>query len=356
MSTLLTAPSTTFGAQDIRTASEPPEYRGLTRDGVRLLVADGAGITHTSFTDLPSYLRSGDVLVVNDSATLPAEVDGRRSSGRPVVVHLATDLGDGRWVAELRSAPAAAAPVLDGEPGEAVHLPGRARLRLLEPYPRPGSGPTGSGSRLWRVRVHGIRAVLPYLHRYGRPIAYGYLGRRFPLTDYQTIFGVRPGSAEMPSAGRPFTTDLVSRLETGGVAVVPVTLHTGVSSQDAGEAPQAEWFDVPEPTAAHVRAAHDAGARVIAVGTTVTRALESAATPDGSITAAAGWTTLTIDPSRGVAVVDGLITGWHHPNASHLLLVEAVAGPELTQRAYDAAIALRYRWHEFGDAGLLLRR
>ncbi|HEY5880680.1 MAG TPA: S-adenosylmethionine:tRNA ribosyltransferase-isomerase, partial [Nakamurella sp.] len=252
MSALLTAPSTTFSARDIRTATEPPEYRGLTRDGVRLLVTDGAGITHTGFTDLPAHLLSGDVLVVNDSATLPAEVDGRRSSGRPVIVHLATDLGDGRWVAELRSAPDAAAPELDGEPGETVHLPGRARLRLLGPY--PGPGPTGSGNRLWRVRVLGIRAVVPYLHRYGRPIAYGYLGRRFPLADYQTIFGVRPGSAEMPSAGRPFTTDLVSRLEAGGVAVVPVTLHTGVSSQDAGEAPQAECFEVPEPTAARVRA------------------------------------------------------------------------------------------------------
>ena len=356
MSTALTAPSTTFRVQDIRPATEPPEYRGLTRDGVRLLVADGNGITHTTFTALPAHLRSGDVLVVNDSATIPAEVDGHRQPHRPVVLHLATNLGDGTWVAEMRSAPAAAAPVLDGEPGEVVQLPGRARVRLLTPYPEPGSGPTRSGNRLWRVRVQGTRALLAYLNRYGRPIAYGYLNRRVPLTDYQTVFGVRPGSAEMPSAGRPFTAELVTRLRAGGVAVLPITLHTGVSSPDAGEAPQAEWFEVPEPTAARVRTTRAAGGRVIAVGTTATRALESAATPDGSIAATSGWTTLVIEPSRGVRVVDGLITGWHDPQASHLLLVEAVAGPELTQRAYRAAITHRYRWHEFGDAGLLLRR
>jgi len=355
MSETLTAPSTTFRGQDIRPATEPPEYRGLTRDAVRLLVADGNDITHTRFTELPAHLRSGDVLVVNDSATIPAELDGRRRPQGPVVVHLATDLGDGTWVAEMRTAPAATAPVLDGQPGEEVRLPGRARVRLLTPHPEGGSGSTGSGNRLWRVRIHGTRAVLGYLRRYGRPVAYGYLGRRFPLTDYQTMFAVRPGSAEMPSAGRPFTPDLVTRLRARGVAVVPITLHTGVSSPDAGEAPQAEWFDVPEPTAARVRTARAAGGRVIAVGTTATRALESAATPDGSIAATSGWTTLVIESSRGVRVVDGLITGWHDPQASHLLLVEAVAGPELTQRAYAAAIAHRYRWHEFGDTGLLLR-
>ncbi len=349
----MTSATTTFSAQGLTTATEPPEYRGLTRDGVRLLVADGGGIAHTTFSNLPTHLRAGDLLVVNDSATIPAELDGLRRTGRRVVVHLGTDLRDGSWTAELRSAPDAAAPMLDGEPGEVVGLPGRARLRLLAPYPRPNSSPSRSGSRLWRVRIHGAGPLVPYLNRYGRPIAYGYLSRRFPLADYQTVFGVRPGSAEMPSAGRPFTTELVARLTAGGVAVAPITLHTAVSSQDAGEAPQAEWFEVTEGTAALVRATRAAGGRVIAVGTTTTRALESAATPDGSIAAAAGWTSLVIDALQGVRLVDGLITGWHDPHASHLSLVEAVAGTELTQRAYDAAITHRYRWHEFGDTALL---
>lgn len=354
MSAALEAPSTTFAAPDDRTATEPPEHRGLSRDGVRLLVATGDGIEHTRFTDLPGHLRSGDLLVVNTSGTLPAEFDGRWRANRPLVVHLATDLGDGSWVAELRSAPKAATPVLDAVPGEVVRLPGRAHLELVVPYPRPDSSPTEVGNRLWRTRLIGTGPVVRYLYRWGRPIAYGYLNRRYQLSHYQTVFATHPGSAEMPSAGRPFTAELVTRLVIAGVAVAPITLHTGVSSQDVGEAPQTEWFNVPESTARIVTETRKAGGRVVAVGTTVTRALESAVVADGSIVASAGWTNLVIDPTRGVRIVDGLITGWHNPDASHLLLVEAVAGSELTQRAYDAAVAERYLWHEFGDSGLLL--
>jgi S-adenosylmethionine:tRNA ribosyltransferase-isomerase len=158
----------------------------------------------------------------------------------------------------------------------------------------------------------------------------------------------------MPSAARPFSADLVARLVACGVIIAPITLHTGLSSQDAGEAPQPEWFEVGETTAHLVNGSRARGGRVIAVGTTATRALESATQPDGTVSAAAGWTDLVISPERGVRVVDGLITGWHNPEASHLLLVESVAGPELTQRAYDAAVADRYLWHEFGDSALLL--
>ncbi len=160
----------------------------------------------------------------------------------------------------------------------------------------------------------------------------------------------------MPSAGRPFTDALVTRLVARGVGVVPITLHTGFSSQEAGEAPQPEWYDVPEATARLVTSTAAAGGRVVAVGTTVTRALESAADADGRVTARRGWTERVVTPADPPRVVDGLVTGWHDPGASHLLLVEAVAGPELTQAAYDAASAERYLWHEFGDAALLLRR
>jgi S-adenosylmethionine:tRNA ribosyltransferase-isomerase len=356
MSTAIATPTTSFSSPDDRTAAEPPEHRGLARDQVRLLVASPAGIVHARFHDLPQHLRAGDLLVVNNSGTLPAELDGHWRSGRPVVVHLATDLGDGTWVAELRAAPAAQSPILDAIPGQLVQLPGRVHMHLLTPYPRADSSPTGSGNRLWRVRLDGARSVVPYLYRHGRPIAYGYLDRRYPLEDYQTTFAAHPGSAEMPSAGRPFTPELVGRLTAAGIGVAPITLHTGLSSQDAGEAPQAEWYRVPAATAALVTATRSAGGRVIAVGTTATRALESAVRSDGSIAASAGWTNLVIDACRGVNAVDGLITGWHNPEASHLLLVEAVAGSELTQRAYDAAVSERYLWHEFGDCGLLLRR
>ena len=208
------------------------------------------------------------------------------------------------------------------------------------------------GNRLWRARVTGDAARA--MGRSGRPIAYGYLDRRYPLAAYQTIFAARPGSAEMPSAARPFTHDLVTRLVTKGVGVVPITLHTGVSSQEAGEAPQPERFAVPETTARLVNAVRAGGGRVVAVGTTVTRALESAVADDGRVVARAGWTERVVTPSDPPRVVTGLVSGWHDPAASHLLLVEAVAGVELTQRAYDAASSGGYLWHEFGDAGLFL--
>ena len=267
-------------------------------------------------------------------------------------------MDDGTWVVEVRRAPDADRSVLDAEPDDVLEIAaGVARLRLVAPYPESGSSPTGAGNRLWRADVDGDLAAVA--RRYGRPISYGYLADRYPLSDYQTVFGHRPGSAEIPSAGRPFTTELVTRLIAGGVMVAPVTLHTGVSSQEAGEAPQPERFEVSAATAAVVNAARAGGGRVIAVGTTVTRALESAveSTGDGSrLVAARGWTSRVVTPADPPRIVDGLVTGWHDPEASHLLLVEAVAGRELTQLAYAAAVDAHYLWHEFGDSALLLPR
>jgi S-adenosylmethionine:tRNA ribosyltransferase-isomerase len=192
------------------------------------------------------------------------------------------------------------------------------------------------------------------LERAGRPIAYGYLDRRYPLAAYQTVFGTRPGSAEMASAGRPFTAALVTSLVSRGITFAPVTLHTGFSSQEAGEAPGPERFEVPEASARLINAARAGGGRVVAVGTTATRAIESAV-DQGVVVPASGWTDRVITPAAPPEMVDGLITGWHDPHASHLLLVEAVAGRALTQAAYDEAVAHGYLWHEFGDSALLLR-
>jgi len=254
-------------------------------------------------------------------------------------------------VIEVRTAPDAAQSVLDAEPGERFSARG-ITVTLVEPYPAADSSPTGHGNRLWRAKADGdLRA---YLRRHGRPIAYGYLDRRYPLCDYQTVFGILPGSAEMPSAGRPFTPALVTALVTRGIAVLPVTLHTGVSSQEAGEAPQPEWFDVPATTARLVEATRAGGGRVVAIGTTVTRALESAVDDDGRLEGRSGWTDRVVTPVEPPQVVNGLITGWHDPQASHLLLVEAVAGRELTQQAYDEAVRHDYHWHEFGDSALFL--
>jgi S-adenosylmethionine:tRNA ribosyltransferase-isomerase len=374
MSTMLTAqPLTRFTFTEDRTATEPPELRGLRRDGVRLLVATPAGIRHTVFDRLGDQLRAGDVLVVNISATVPGELDGTRD-GSAVVVHVANRLSDGTRVAELRTAPDASAPVLDGRVGERIGLPAGGVVELLAAYPElrasgiadpkgdaraaqamaSGSSPTGVGNRLWRSRVTVPQKLSHYLRERARPISYGYLSGSFPISAYQTIFALCPGSAEMPSAGRPFSADLVARLVGQGVIFAPITLHTGLSSQDVGEVPQPEWFEVSETTAHLVNSSRARGGRVIAVGTTATRAIESAASPDGIVAAASGWTDLVISPERSVRVVDGLITGWHNPAASHLLLVESVAGAELTQRAYDAAVAEHYLWHEFGDSCLFL--
>ena len=348
--TLLTeTPHTHFQASAF--APQPAEERGLARDEVRLLVGTPDGLSHERFRDLPDHLRAGDVLVVNTSATIAAEVDAELD-GRPVVLHVAHHLDDGDRVVELRTAPDAARALLDAHAGDEVRV-GDVRLTLREPWPGAASSPTGVGNRLWRASVRGD--LDRQLDWNGRPIAYGYLDRRYPLSSYQTVFGHHPGSAEMASAGRPFTDALVTRLVTAGVQLAPVTLHTGVSSQEAGEAPGPEWFEVPPTSARVINGARANGGRVIAVGTTATRAVESAVR--GSyVVAHRGWTDRVITPEAPPRVVDGLITGWHDPMASHLLLVEAVAGERLTQAAYDAAVAEGYLWHEFGDSALLMRR
>jgi S-adenosylmethionine:tRNA ribosyltransferase-isomerase len=320
-------------------ATEPPPER----DRVRMLVASRAGIRHATFLDLPDLLEPGDLLVVNTSATLPAALPlagGLR-------LHLSTPLPEPpgrswpeeRWVVELRDG---AAPYRGGRAGERLALPAGGQAELLAPYL--------GGRRLWAAWLRLPEPLLDYLHRHGAPIRYAHLPEPRPLTDFQTIFASEPGSAEMPSAGRPFSERALSRLEDRGVSVATVVLHTGVSSLERGEAPYPERFRVPAATATAVNRAE----RVIAVGTTVVRALETAAGEDGLVRAAAGWTRLVVEPARGVRAVDGILTGWHDPDASHLLMLEAIGGRALVERSYAAALADAYRWHEFGDSHLLL--
>lgn len=336
-----------------RSASEPPESRGLTRDGVRLLVAGRQGIHHATFRQLPHFLRPGDLLVVNTSATLPAAVDAYRQDGSPVAVHFSTPDRHGGWVVEMRHHDAKrAGPVRDGVRGERLALPGGACITLVAAFPEP----VVEGSRLWRAET--MREVPAYLQRHGRPIRYGYVHREWPMSAYQTVFATQPGSAEMPSAGRPFSAELVAQLVAYGVLFAPVVLHTGVSSLDVHEPPYPERYDVPTSTARLVEQTRAAGRRVIAVGTTVVRALETAAAGADGVRGAAGWTDLVIQPAAGhhraVQVVDGMVTGWHAPEASHLSLLEAVAGADLVRRAYAEALRRGYLWHEFGDSCLLL--
>ncbi|MFJ4008960.1 S-adenosylmethionine:tRNA ribosyltransferase-isomerase [Streptomyces sp. NPDC090026] len=335
-------------------ASVPAEVRGTGREDVRLLVSRGRRVVHRVFRELPGQLRAGDVLVVNTSPTLSAAVDGRLGT-EPVVVHFSTrgrGRGAGaRWAVELRSPDGAGTtvPRAGGPPGAVVRLPGGARLVLRAPL-APGA------DRLWWASV-GVD-VPELLARYGRPIRYRYTARDQPAAAYRTVFSVPSpdgsGSAEMPSASRPFTGALVAELVSRGVQFAPVTLHTGVSSPEAHEPPYPERFSVPATTAWLVNAARAAGGRIVAVGTTAVRSLESAAGPSGAVVPTAGWTDLVVTPRRGVRVVDGLLTGLHEPEASHLLMLEALAGREALAFAYEEALRRAYLWHEFGDTHLIL--
>ncbi len=337
-----------FELADDLSASIPPEERGLARDEVRMLVARPSGIEHRKFAELAGQLRPGDLVVVNTSATLSAAVDGQRANGRDVAVHFSAQLDDGTWLVEVRPAVDATGPVPDAVADEEVALPVGVSVRLVSA--QPGPAPT----RLWRAHIAVEGGVEAYLARHGRPITYSYVSGRWPISAYQTVFARDPGSAEMPSAGRPFTTELVTALVTSGVAVAPITLHTGVSSMEEGELPLPERFTVPGATARQVNLTKASGGRVVAVGTTATRALETVAHVDGWVDPGEGFTDLVLGPDRPARVVDGLITGWHAPGASHLLLLEAVAGAELVGAAYRSAVLERYLWHEFGDSCLLL--
>jgi S-adenosylmethionine:tRNA ribosyltransferase-isomerase len=343
-----------FTVPDELSAHAPAEARGLRREDVRMLVGnrDGMTVDNRLAADLPQVLRPGDLLVVNNSTTLPAALTGTLPDGTRVGVHVsaAAPNDQGEYLVELRritgSATGYYGAASPARPDLVIALTGGGRMTLTSRFT----------ARLWYAGFHAPygQTLVPYLLQHGKPIRYSYVDRDWPLADYQTVFATEPGSSEMPSAARPFTADLVVRLVTRGVLIAPITLHTGVASPEAHEAPYAERFQVPAATADLVNHVRSAGGRVIAIGTTVVRALESAFDETGRAAAADGWTDLVITPERGVRLVDGLLTGWHEPEASHLLMLEAVAGRPLLDLCYAEALRERYLWHEFGDVNLLL--
>lgn len=339
-------------------AHAPIERTGRARGDVRLLVARGRdrSVRHHRLAELPALLEPGDLLVVNTSATMPAAASGHRAGGEAVLVHFATPVLGGLWVIELRRpVPGGNRPLRDAHRGEEIGLDPGGVVRLIAPA-SPVEG-DGRGVRLWCAETALGDDVEAWLARNGRPVRYVDTPEPVGLDDYQTVFADRStgaGSAEMPSAGRPFTPDLVSALVTAGVAVAPLELHAGVSSLEDGERPTPERYRVPEATAALVDHVHQRAGRVIALGTTVVRALESAADSHGRAHPSHGWAEVVLGPERPALVVDGLVTGWHEPRSSHLHLLEAVADRDLLERSYTAALAARYRWHEFGDLHLIL--
>jgi len=344
-----------FELPDRLEAHEPPEARGLARDDVRLMVAtahDGR-IVHARFRDLPEFLEPGDLLVVNVSATLPAALPACRPDGTTLQLRLSTPAqaspSEAWWVVELRSADGAA-PCRDIRPGELLDLPAGASAEIVAPEPFA----SGGRRRFWLARLDLPEPLEAYLASHGRPIRYGYVPDEWPLGSYQTAYALEPGSAEMPSAGRPFTPELVTELVACGILIAPITLHTGVSSPERGEPPYPERYRVPASTARLVNSVHYWGGRVIAVGTTVVRALETVAGQDGAVAEGEGWTSLVVTPDRGLRAVDALLTGWHEPEASHLEMLRAAAPADLLDRSYRAALEHGYLWHEFGDSHLLL--
>jgi S-adenosylmethionine:tRNA ribosyltransferase-isomerase len=329
-------------------ASEPPEARGLKRDAVRMLVASKASgtLVHASFFELPSLLEEGDLVVINTSGTLAAAVTGVDQAGRRLDVHLSGRLPAGLWMVELR---VGGRPHFTATAGDAIDLPGGGRVTLLAPHALHRQG-----VRLW-VAVADVPGSVPaYVAIHGRPITYGYARGEWPLSAYQNVYVTEAGSAEMPSAGRPFSLEVITRLVARGIGVTPLLLHTGVASLESGELPYPEYFKVPTATAHRVNAARRDGGRVIAVGTTVVRALETVVDRSGKVHPGNGWTDMIVTPARRVRSVDGLLTGWHEPEASHLAMLEAIAGPKLLERSYTVALEEGYLWHEFGDVHLVL--
>jgi S-adenosylmethionine:tRNA ribosyltransferase-isomerase len=347
-------------------AGEPPEARGLARDEVRLLVSHRADnrMEHARFHDIPSFLEPGDLLVINTSGTLNAALPATLGDGTAVELHLSTHLpadpsvgsGQALWVVELRIPSAnGTVPFFDATAGEKLSLPAGASATLHVPYSRDRRAEAnGHRARLWIATLDLPAGLHEYLAEHGFPIHYSYVKQTWPSSFYQTVYATEPGSAEMPSAGRAFTPEVITRLVAKGVGIAPLVLHTGVASLEEHEPPYEEYYRVPLSTADAVNAAHGAGKRVIAVGTTVVRALETVTDQTGRTHPGEGWTDLMVTPERGVRAANGLLTGFHEPRATHLAMLEAFAGREHLAAVYDEALEQSYLWHEFGDLHLLL--
>ena len=330
-------------------AHEPAEFRGLRRDQVRLMVLPrlAGALIHTRFDALGLYLRPGDLLVVNTSRTLPALLKAHDEQGKAVEVRLAHRQNDELW---------------DGLLLEGRKQVGRTGMQLDFGQ---GLSAQVEGSRpdlpfLWQIRFD--RCCMPLLdliYRLGEPIRYYYVENSLPIDLYQTVYAREPGSVEMPSAGRPFSWELLLSLRRKGIGLASITLHAGLSSTrddalDAARPVSDEEFRLPAETAQAINATHAQGGRVIAVGTTVVRAVETAVNPDGAVEAAHGWTHLRIRPDYKLRAIDGLLTGMHEPRTTHLDMLSAFVAPDRLQAAYQEAIRLKYLWHEFGDMNLIL--
>jgi S-adenosylmethionine:tRNA ribosyltransferase-isomerase len=321
-------------------AVAPPERRGIARDEVRMLVTDRRKHTHihARFLRLAEFLRAGDLLIVNDSATLPAALDARRENGASIPLHVSSKIDERLWTVEPRGT------VLSGEE---LQLAGGATVVPIAPV-------EPQHPRLWYAWFDLPLPMNDYLLRFGRPITYGYVSEHFPLAEYQTMFAKEYGSSEMPSAARPFTPRVLAALYERGVELAPITLHCGVASFEAPERPATERYTVSHQTARAVNRAKAESRRVIAVGTTALRALESAAHDEDRVVASSGWTDLVIEPGYRPKAVDALLTGFHDTAATHQWILRAFLDAADLSSAYTEAAECGYYQHEFGDIHLIV--
>lgn len=352
-----------FTLPDELAAKEPPERRGLARDDVKLMVLDREGnVQHSQFKQIDQFLRPGDLLVFNSSRTLPASLKGCETPAGPCLeVRLAHQQADSTWLALLlcQSSLSQSKP---SKPEERFACNLRSGMRL-----NFGHGLTAQIesrderiSRLWKLRFSAAgNELMNRLHQIGQPVRYSYVSEPCDLDYYQTVYARVPGSAEMPSAGRAFTWQLLFKLKQQGIDTAHIVLHTGLSSylddalDEQHPASEEEYF-ISEQAAARINKTRQQGGRVIAVGTTVVRALESVANEQAQVMPGHGYTRLFITAQHNLKVVDSLLTGMHEPEASHLDLLTAFLPPEKLQPAYEEAVRQKYLWHEFGDLNLII--
>jgi S-adenosylmethionine:tRNA ribosyltransferase-isomerase len=342
-------------------ANAPPEARGLARDEVRLMVSYRSDnhIVHTQFRHIGDYLQAGDLLVINTSGTMNAAINATNQRGMALELHLSTHLPADLWIVEVRQQNGKATqPFYELQAGERLLLEGGAEAILHTPYhhnqAHSQNHATTSQQRLWIATLHLPTPLQAYLTDYGFPIRYSYVQEAWPIDYYQTAYVTEIGSAEMPSAGRAFTPELIASLVAKGIHIAPLLLHTGVASLESHEPPYEEFYRVPLETAQMVNFTRSVGKRIVAVGTTVVRALETVTDETGTTHPGEGWTQTVVTPERGLHAVNGLLTGLHEPQASHLLMLEALASREHLKVTYEAALREGYLWHEFGDLHLIL--
>lgn len=318
----------------------------------RLLVVDGDRLEHATFGDLPRLLAPGDLVVVNDAATLPASLHGTARGERVELRLAAGDLARGEVTAVLFGAGDFRTRTEDRPPppplerGDALAFDGlAAEIASVDP----------AEPRLVRVRFDRRgAALLGAVYRAGRPVQYAHVAEPLPLWHAQTPFAARPWAFELPSAGRPLTAAILRELGLRGVAVESVTHAAGLSSTGEprldARLPLPERFDVPERTVRAVARARARGGAVVAIGTSVVRALEGAAAATGELRAGAGETDWLGSASTELSVCDGIVTGVHAPGESHFELLQAFAPHAALERARDEAARAGYLAHEFGDA------